>query len=100
MADLVTLDDLKRHLRIEHDADDAHLADLRAAAVEYISVATDTDFNEIEPEDIPERAKHVVRLLVGHWYEHREGVLANARPSEVPLAIDSLILQLRGAIAS
>jgi uncharacterized phage protein (predicted DNA packaging) len=100
MNEVVSLDDLKHHLRIDTDTEDQYLADLRASAVEFTNDALDINLYAVAPEDIPERARHIVRLLVGHWYETREAVLINAKPTSAPLAVGSLILQLRGVLVS
>lgn len=44
-----------------------------------------------DPEDVPETIKSAIRLLVGHWYENREGVTVDGTPREVPMAVDSLL---------
>jgi uncharacterized phiE125 gp8 family phage protein len=41
-------------------------------------------------EQIPATAKHLIRLLVGHWYENREGV-SSLDLKNVPMAIDALM---------
>ncbi len=44
------------------------------------------------PADIPERYRHAVRLLAGHWYEFREPVSGSgAQPKEIPLGISALL---------
>lgn len=43
-------------------------------------------------ENIPSAIKAALKLLVGHWYEHREAVvLANVQATEVPLAVKSVL---------
>lgn len=46
------------------------------------------------PQDALEAVRMAIKLLVGHWYEHREAV-AEASLSSVPLAFDALIAPLR-----
>jgi len=41
----------------------------------------------------PENIKHVVRLLIGHWYENRESV--GDKMEAVPMAVDMLIATIR-----
>lgn len=41
----------------------------------------------------PESIKHVVRLLIGHWYENRESV--GDKMEAVPMAVDMLISPIR-----
>ena len=43
--------------------------------------------------DVPEEAKHAMRLLVGHWYEHREAV-GNIGP-EIEFSYSSFLMQLK-----
>lgn len=50
-----------------------------------------------DPEDVPQRWKRAMLLLIGHWYENREVIVATgAIPKEIPLAVDSLIWLDRG----
>jgi len=44
------------------------------------------------PSAVPEYWKQAILLLVGHWYENREGVaVTGAIPKEMPMAVRSLI---------
>lgn len=38
----------------------------------------------------PEQLRHAIRILCGHWYEHREEVVVGTIVSQVPLAAQSL----------
>lgn len=42
---------------------------------------------------IPPSMRQAMRLLIGHWYEHRESVLADARAAAIalPQAVDTLL---------
>lgn len=44
---------------------------------------------------VPEAAKAAVKLMVGHWYEHRESVVVGTTASQLPLAVDALLDTLR-----
>ena len=44
--------------------------------------------------DVPQPLRLAIRLLVGHWYEHREAVAIGV-PAEVPLAVEALISPYR-----
>lgn len=46
------------------------------------------------PEDALEAVRLIIKLLVGHWYEHREGSSATAL-RDAPLAVDTLLSPLR-----
>lgn len=47
------------------------------------------------PADVPQALKHAMLMLVGHWYENREGVAMGSSPATVPLAVDALISPFR-----
>ncbi|MCW8918915.1 MAG: head-tail connector protein [Gammaproteobacteria bacterium] len=42
-------------------------------------------------DDVPGVLKQALLLLVGHWYENREGVVIGTITSEVPIAVTSLL---------
>jgi uncharacterized phiE125 gp8 family phage protein len=45
-----------------------------------------------EGSDVPEQVRQAIKLLVSHWYENREPVVASgAVPKAIPLGVDSLI---------
>lgn len=43
---------------------------------------------------VPERAKQMMHLLIGHWYENREAVLVGTVSKEIELAVQSLRAKL------
>ena len=65
---IVTIDELKAPLKIEHDDEDTYLASLIAraqgAAEDYCRVS----FEETDP--VPEPAKQAVLLMACYHYEH------------------------------
>jgi uncharacterized phiE125 gp8 family phage protein len=44
-----------------------------------------------EEWDAPEDIKQAVVLLVGHWFENREAVVAGSSQEQMPLAVDALL---------
>ena len=44
--------------------------------------------------DIPKRAKHLIYLLIGHWYNNREALITGTISKEIELAVESLSGQL------
>jgi len=46
------------------------------------------------PSDVPEMARHAVRLLAAHWYENRENS-SPAQLREIPMAAEMLLWPLR-----
>ena len=66
---LITLDEAKTHLRIEHDEEDEYLTGLirqaQAAAEDYCRVT-------FPDEDPPEPVRLALLLFVGFYYENRD----------------------------
>lgn len=64
----VTVDEIKTHLRIEHDTEDAYLSALIVAAQ-----ATAEDFcRRTFAEEMPEPVRLAIYLYVGFMYAYRE----------------------------
>ena len=65
---IVTVDEVKTHLRIQHDEEDGYLESLirqaQAAAEDYCRV----QFSEPAPEPV----RLAVLLFVSHYYENRD----------------------------
>jgi len=66
------------------------------AAVDITGTGTGTHFIG----EIPQGIKHAMLLLIGHWYEHREGVVDAGSLSEAPAAVDALLWMNRIAEVS
>jgi hypothetical protein len=96
-GELVTLDEVKTHLRLgSADREDTYLRILIAAAVRAVENATGRDIVAAAPS-MAERdravAAQAVLLLVGLWHANREATGQNM--TELPLAITWLIAPLR-----
>ena len=66
---IVTVDEIKTHLRIEHDEEDGYLSALITAAT-----ATAEDFcRRSFSEDMPAPVRLAIYLYVGFMYTYREG---------------------------
>lgn len=52
-----------------------------------------------DPDDVPDHYKQAIMLLVGHFYENREAVIAGQgiTISQLPLAVDALLMIDRGS---
>jgi uncharacterized phiE125 gp8 family phage protein len=44
---------------------------------------------------VPNQVKHLLRLLVAHWFKHREAVLTGTISKEIEIAADNLMKILR-----
>lgn len=65
---IVTVDEVKTHLRIQHDEEDGYLESLikqaQATAEDYCRV----QFSELAPEPV----RLAILLFVSHYYENRD----------------------------
>ena len=98
---MITLDEIKLHCRIDHDADDSLLEKYKDAAREatskYISRPLyDTSVpDDAEDGIVINRAMELAMLLmVAHWYAHRESV-SETSMSEVPHGVHALLQPYR-----
>ena len=89
---MVTLQQVKDHLRIVDDAEDAYLAHL----IETARSVIENDCKRIF-EDPPAPVQHAALLLIGHWYAHREEV-APGTMIEIPVAARHLLSPYRGLV--
>ena len=65
---IVTVDELKTHLRIQHDEEDGLLESLLRQAKAVANDYCRTDFDE----DAPEPVRLAVLLMAAHFYEYRD----------------------------
>lgn len=88
---LVTLPEIKLYLRLDEldTTEDSLLTSLLNTAEEYLKNATGFTF----ANEVPERAKLIIKLLVSHWYENRIPV-SSANLQKVSFTIEALINQL------
>ena len=79
---MLTVAEVKQHLRVDYDADDTMLAGLIRSADNYMRSAID-DFDakfaaseNSEGDDWAEAAKLAEKILIADWYENRTPVEA------------------------
>lgn len=98
---MLTVDDLKKHLNIDHDEDDAYIEDLIAVAEDAVATYLNQPIAEfVDAEGHMKPAiRHACRLLVGTYYANRESVVYSA-PSELPDGVVALLLPLRRFVTS
>ena len=96
MTDQEKTEDIKKHLNIDFDDDDAYLLTLIAAAEEAISTYVNRPMSDFTGEDgeVTPAVRHAVRLLVGTWYANRESV-SYGSPSDIPYTLGFILTPLK-----
>lgn len=89
----LSLDDVKKHLIIDHNDEDRYLCDLETVAED--AVKTDLNLNSLEElEDetgmLPASVLHAMLLLIGSLYANRESVTYGT-PHTVPHSYQYLL---------
>ena len=95
MSEVITLEEVKGHLRLELDEtyDDVVLTRFLKAADEYVKGATGFIFSD--PDNIPYRVKLAALMLVEHWDKNR-GTQVEGMTTTAPL--DYAVRQLLGQV--
>lgn len=93
---MLTVVDLKKHLNIDHNEDDAYITELISVAVDAVESYLNRPISECVDADgnLRPAVKHACRLLVGTYYANRESVVYSA-PSELPDGVVALLMPLR-----
>jgi hypothetical protein len=84
---VVTLEEIKAHLRIDVAAEDAYLTALEKAARLHTAAVLRRD--SIDPT-VGENVKQAMLLLIAHWYRNRESIGPDSLV-ELPLAFRALL---------
>ena len=83
---MLTLDELKQFLRIEHSEEDLLLSSLIQTADDFIKTATHK-----AADNTAGRFKLAQMLIAGHWYENRG---ATGKAEQLPYHLESLLIQI------
>lgn len=87
---MLTLPEIKTHLRISHDFEDEYLLALADAAMTHIEAVTNRDFSA----ELPSNARLAALLLVGLWYENRTAA-TDKKLEQHDFAVSALLWPLR-----
>ena len=77
---MLSLDDVKEFLRIDHTAEDGYISVLLLLAKEMC----ENYLRSPLPEALPESIRQAMLLIISHFYEHRDG-------TPVPAAVYRLL---------
>ncbi|MEW5321333.1 head-tail connector protein [Geobacillus thermoleovorans] len=84
---IITLDEAKQWLRIDHNDEDSLISTLISAAEKYLVNATGNTFDNTN-----ELAKLFCFVLVADWYENRE--MIGKTSEKVRHTVESIVAQL------
>ena len=94
LADLLSLDLIKKHLRVDSSAED-DLIELYAESALAWALWYCDNSKLVEAADFPASFKSAMLLLIGHSYANREAVVVGTITAEVPMAVESLLWSSR-----
>lgn len=69
--DIVTLKEVKAHLRLDSEEEDQYLSSLILAAIDYVERYLGRSLAELSSPHLPASIKHAVLLAVADFYENR-----------------------------
>lgn len=85
---MVTLSEMKAHLRITDNVDDAIIASKLAVASEWVAVYTG---GSVAGVTTPAPVNEAVRQIAAHLYENREASLIGVTAQELPFGVLDLL---------
>lgn len=93
---MIDLANVKVHLRVDGDEEDALIGGYIEAAKVHIEQHCDRKLVESDPVEPDEMGltrdvEQAVLLLVGHWYANREAVAVGTVATAMPLAVERLL---------
>ena len=91
----ITVEDLKKHLNVDHSEDDDYIGELSEVAEDAVAEYLNRPISDFVTDGkLKASVRHAIRLLVGTWYASRESV-AFATPSVMPDGVYALLMPLR-----
>lgn len=84
---IITVEDIKRHLNIQHNEDDEILSDKLIAATACVENFIGEQIYSPHPEPI----KEAIRQLAAHFYENREPVVIGQQAYSLPYGVFDLV---------
>ena len=86
---ILTLEDIKRHVRLDGDVEDDELLDYGESAEEQLWQDLGKTYDEVLAEygSVPVSLRHAALMLVAHYYKHR-GMGENVPYYDMPYTYD------------
>lgn len=90
VADLLTIELMRKHLRVDHQEDDDLIELYAESALAWALWYCDNPALT-QAADIPSSFKAAILLLIGSSYAVREAVIVGATADKLPIGVESLL---------
>ena len=92
----VTVEELKKHLNIDFDDDNAYLVELAKVAQDMIATFLNRKLADMTDKDgcLPPAVRHALKLQVGNLYANRESVTYGAA-GNIPFTLQAILRPLK-----
>lgn len=90
---MITIENLKAHLNLDHDEDDALLQQKLDAATAWCASYVGVELADLDP--IPAPFVEASLQLAAHFYENREAVSFGSSGREAPFSVVDMLNPLR-----
>lgn len=88
----VTVEDIKKHLYIDFEADDYIIADSIDAAQSIIEKYLNVKLDDlVVDERLPYPLIQAIKIMCGNLYNNRESIAFNAVPYKIPFSFEYLL---------
>jgi uncharacterized phage protein (predicted DNA packaging) len=88
----VTVEEIKRHLYVDFEADDIILADYIDASQEIIEKYLNVKLDDlVVDERLPYPILQAIKIMCGNLYNNRESIAFNAVPYRIPFSFEYLL---------
>lgn len=88
----ITVEQIKQHLYIDFEADDAVLEEMINTAEAIIEKYLNVNLTKLAVNDeLPYPIKQAIKIMVGNLYANRESVAFNAIPYKIPFSYEYLL---------
>jgi uncharacterized phage protein (predicted DNA packaging) len=96
---MLTIEEIKKHLNIDHNEDDAYIEELILVAEDAVQSYLNRPLTEMVDSNgnLKPAVRHSCRLLIGTWYANRESVVFSS-PSALPDGVCALLMPLRSFV--
>lgn len=90
MSQVITIDQAKLFLRVDHSEEDELIEGFINSALEACENHIGKPLSELGNE-VPQTIRQAAFFLIGHYYSNRSAVIVGTSTNELPMAVESLL---------